>query len=153
MLHRSRRVGRGLLRRVDHRSTRAAVARDGAAGTTGALNDGTWALAAGTDRTMLGGDTTAVDRAAAPERGTFLADDAAVRPGSSSAVRGAAASPRRGGSASLAAQTGPTRHRLGRWVAAQRIAAATQGTDAALAADTQARAATSTRLASDTDTP
>ncbi len=138
MLQRGRRVSRGLLRSVDHRSTRAAVARDGAAGTTAAVNDGP--LVAGTGRAMLSGDTTAVDRAAhtgravlsgdtaaidwaaAPERGTFLAEDAAVRPGSSSAgqvaassgVRGAAASPRGGGSAGVADQTGPTRHRLGR---------------------------------------
>lgn len=179
VLHRRRRVRRGLLRCVDHRPARAAVARDSATGTTRALNDGTFAAGTGramlsgdtatvdrtthTRRAVLRGDTAAADRAAAPERGTFLAEDAAVRPGPSSSsagqgaagsgVRGAAGSPRAGGSAGMAAQAGPTRQGLGRRVATQRIAAATQGTDAALAADAQACAATRTRLASDTDTP
>jgi hypothetical protein len=158
------------------------MATNRAPSTAAALN--CRSLPGGGSRAVLGRDTTAIgDSGATSERGTFLAEDAAVGPAASSGAHGATASstgrdaaanpgcgsaaasmaaqagPTRNAAASLAAQTGPTRNGgsrgLRRRVASQRGAVATQDVGAAFATDAQSSAAggTSTTLTTDADTP
>lgn len=121
-----------------------------AAGTSAALNDRALTIRSG--RAVLGRHAAGVDRAAASERGTVLAEDLSVGPATGSPGHAPAGSGRRatakaaarlGAAACLGAQPGATRNRwtLRRRVSSQRVAVATQHGSGALAADAQSCAA------------
>ncbi|MCV7049205.1 hypothetical protein H7H82_01030 [Mycobacterium heidelbergense] len=138
--------------------------------TTAALNDGALSTCGG--GVVLDRGATGVDRAAATERGTFLAEDLAVRPAAGSpgdgAARALACASSRDGTAEPAGRSAtaggvaaqactPSNgrgRRLGRRVAAKGAAVAAQNRAASLATDAQSSAArrAGARLATDTNT-